>query len=192
MFANLRPLKRVGDAIRAIAKLQTRHPTAVLAVAGADRPGGNGSYRAELEGTARELGVSDNVRFLGAVREVGPLIAAADICMLLSETEGLSNSLIEFLCAGKPVIATAVGGAPEILRNGENGLLVQVGDIEAIAAGIDKLISDRDFARQVGENGRSTARAKFDPERVLSQYVDLYHRLASVGLPRSLQGRTSV
>jgi glycosyltransferase involved in cell wall biosynthesis len=191
MVANLRPLKRIGDAVRALAPLHERFPDALLAVAGADRPTAGGGHRAELEATARELGVLDNVRFLGPVRNVAPLIAAADVCMLLSETEGLSNSLIEYMCAGKPVIATKVGGAPEILRDGENGLLVDVGDITAISRAIERLATDAAFAERLGTNARATARALFEPEKVLAQYLDLYRRLARPGMPRALEGRTS-
>ena len=96
---------------------------------------GDGPERARLERQARALGLSDRVRFLGAGTrdDVIRLFRGADVALLTSAWENLPHTLLEALAVGTPVIATAVGGIPEVVRDGENGLLVPAGDIDAIA-----------------------------------------------------------
>ncbi len=105
---------------------------------------GDGPERATLERRAAELGVSDRVRFLGAGtrRDVIALFRAADVGLLTSAWENLPHTLLEALAAGTPVIATAVGGIPEIVRDGENGLLVPPRDVAAIASAIERVVRD--------------------------------------------------
>jgi glycosyltransferase involved in cell wall biosynthesis len=105
---------------------------------------GDGPERATLERRAAELGVSDRVRFLGAGtrRDAIALFRAADVGLLTSAWENLPHTLLEALAAGTPVIATAVGGIPEIVRDGENGLLVPPRDVAAIASTIERVVHD--------------------------------------------------
>ena len=105
---------------------------------------GDGPERAALERRSAELGLAGRVRFLGAGTrdDVVRLFRAADAALLTSAWENLPHTLLEALAVGTPVIATAVGGVPEVVRDGENGLLVPPGDVEAIAAAIERLLGD--------------------------------------------------
>jgi glycosyltransferase involved in cell wall biosynthesis len=126
--------KALGDALDALARV----PGVELLVRG------DGPERRALEERAASLGVADRVRFLGAgTREdVLTLFRAVDVALLTSAWENLPHTLLEALAAGTPVIATAVGGIPEVVRDGENGLLVPPGDVGALAAAIDRVVRD--------------------------------------------------
>ncbi|HEX6724967.1 MAG TPA: glycosyltransferase [Gaiella sp.] len=126
--------KALGDTLEALARV----PGAALLVLG------DGPERAALERRAAELGVSNRVRFLGAGTrdDVIALFRAVDAALLTSAWENLPHTLLEALAAGTPVIATAVGGIPEVVRDGENGLLVPPRDAAAIASAIDRLVHD--------------------------------------------------
>jgi glycosyltransferase involved in cell wall biosynthesis len=130
----LGPQKAVGVALEAVA----RSPGVTLVVAG------DGPERAGLERRTSELEIDERVRFLGSVpREtVLRLFAAADASVLPSAWENLPHTVVESLAVGCPVIATRVGGVPEVVRDGENGLLVRPGDVEALAAAIVRLFED--------------------------------------------------
>ena len=126
--------KALGDTLEALARV----PDVALLVLG------DGPERAELERRAGELGLADRVRFLGAGTrdDVIALFRAVDAALLTSAWENLPHTLLEALATGTPVIATAVGGIPEVVRDEENGLLVPPRDIAAIASAIDRLVHD--------------------------------------------------
>ena len=126
--------KALGDTLEALARV----PDVALLVLG------DGPERAKLERRAGELGLADRVRFLGAGTrdDVIALFRAVDAALLTSAWENLPHTLLEALATGTPVIATAVGGIPEVVRDGENGLLVPPPDIAAIASAIDRLVHD--------------------------------------------------
>jgi glycosyltransferase involved in cell wall biosynthesis len=130
----LGPQKAVGTLLQALVHV----PVATLVVAG------DGPERAALERRAAELGLDGRVRFLGSVpREaVLRLFRAADASVLPSAWENFPHTVVEALAVGCPVIATAVGGVPEVVVDGENGLLVPAGDVTALAAAIERLLSD--------------------------------------------------
>lgn len=105
---------------------------------------GDGPERAALERRAADVGVADRVRFLGAGTrdDAISLFRAVDVALVTSSWENLPHTLMEALAAGTPVIATHVGGIPEVLRDGENGLLIPPADVDALAAAIDRLLRD--------------------------------------------------
>jgi glycosyltransferase involved in cell wall biosynthesis len=133
----LAPAKALDVGLRAVAAVSD--VTLVIA--------GDGPDRDDLERQARELGLEGRVRFLGNVGrdEVLRLFAAADACLLSSAWENFPHTVVEALAVGCPVIATRVGGVPEAVRDGENGLLVPPGDAEALAAAIARFFSDGDL-----------------------------------------------
>jgi len=180
LVANLRPLKRVGDAVRALATMQG--PGAAiphLLVAGEDREGVTGeSHRVELEQVGRELGVSAQLHFAGKMADPMPVIALADVCVLCSETEGLSNVVIEYMLAGKPVVCTAVGGNTELVLEGETGRLVPVGDVDRLAAALAEVLGDPGRARLWGETARQRALELFAPTVMIERHQQLYEALA--------------
>ncbi len=135
VVANLRPLKRIDDAIRALSLVRQRHPAAVLVIVGEDRPyEGGPSLRAGLESLADSLAVRDAVRFVGPLADPMPAIVSADVCLLVSETEGLSNSIIEYMVAARPVVCTNVGGNAELVADGANWASRDGGRHEAIGS----------------------------------------------------------
>ena len=127
----------------ALAGLKDRYPLEALII-------GGGRREAELRQLAAELGLGPRVNFLGQRRDIPDLLAAMDILVLPSYSEGVSLALLEAMAAGLPVIATAVGGLPEVVTDEVNGLLIPPRDAEALARALDRLLADPDFARRLG------------------------------------------
>lgn len=133
-----------------------------------------GSYKRLLEEQARERGVEGRVRFLGSRDDVPALLAAADALVLPSWIEGFPLVVLEAMAAGVPVVATAVGGTPEAVVNGETGLLVPTRDVHALARAIRHLLEDPDRARRLGEAGRRRARERFEANAAARRILGLY------------------
>jgi glycosyltransferase involved in cell wall biosynthesis len=129
---------------------------------------------------ADELGVGDAAFFPGRCDRVAELLFASDVCVLSSKAEGFSNSILEYMGAARPVVATDVGGAREALGgNGEAGYLVASGDDEALAARVIELLRDPASARAMGERGRRIVEQKFSAQVQLERTAELYDRLLS-------------
>lgn len=185
IVANLRPLKRLDTAIKALARLSHLTPAPHLVVAGADRVGDAGaSHRAELEALAVALGVRERVHFIGAVSDPMPVIRSCDVAILCSESEGLSNSLIEYLLAGRPVVCTPAGGNRELIDEGQTGYFFDVGDDAALAMRLAELFADEVRRKDMGQRAAATARLRFDPNRMVSAHEKLYEHLATSGRAR--------
>lgn len=178
IVANLRPLKRIDTAIRAVAHLSRLQPAPHLVVAGADRPGRtSNSHRAELEDLANSLGVLERVHFAGPVEDPMPLLAACDVAALCSDTEGLSNSVIEYMLAGKPVLCTPVGGNSELVDEGRTGYFFDVGDDSVLAERLASLFLDRPRLQRMGVLARSETCFRFDAARMVKAHELLYAHL---------------
>ncbi|MFI6385086.1 glycosyltransferase [Streptomyces sp. NPDC050658] len=134
---------------------------------------GNGPTRTALKEQAQRLGI--DARFLGARTDVARFLARADVVVLPSLHEGCSNAVMEALAAGRPVVATSVGGTPELLRG--HGVLVRPADAEALANGVQHLLENREFAEELGRQGRAWARANLSVEAMTDRYVSLYREL---------------
>ena len=145
---------------------------------------GDGPQRAELTDLARSLGIAERVMFVGIQPNVADWLRAADAFALTSVSEAASLTLLEAMATGLPVIVTAVGGNPEIVRDGVEGLHFPRGDAAALAHGIRRLFRDRDFARQCGAAARSRVEAHYQLPQTVANYAKLYARLAGrrVGL----------
>ena len=135
---------------------------------------GEGELREELEAAAMRLGLRDAVTFLGYRNDVDALMAASNVVVCSSLYEALPRSVLEALALARPVVATAVGGIPEIIRDGETGLLVQAGDAGALAGGISRLLDDPQFAQQLGIAGRKFVGENFTLEAQSSALANLY------------------
>jgi glycosyltransferase involved in cell wall biosynthesis len=136
---------------------------------------GDGPERARLEGAARELGVAERVRWLGRLEDVRPVLAAADVVVAPSLAEGLGVAAIEALAAGRPVVASAVGGLGELVRDGRDGLLVPVGDEPALAAALDRVLADASLRARLG--GEAAGRARdFSTEAMARGTEAVYER----------------
>jgi glycosyltransferase involved in cell wall biosynthesis len=149
-----------------------------LVVVGEDRPDETGrSFRARLESLAGELQVREQLHCLGKIPNPLPLVRAADICVLCSETEGLSNAVIEYMLAGKPVICTDVGGNRELVVNEETGFLISLGDVAGMARRMVQLLMGPELARAMGERGGERARRLFSREAMIAHHEALYLQL---------------
>jgi glycosyltransferase involved in cell wall biosynthesis len=117
------------------------------------------------------------VLFLGQVPNIADYLGVADLLLLPSETESFGLAALEAIASEVPVIATRVGGLPEVVKDGEHGFLVPVGDIEAIAERAIELLSDSNLRREMGKRGREWALEQYNTTRVIPQYVALYERV---------------
>jgi glycosyltransferase involved in cell wall biosynthesis len=156
----------------------------VLELVHRDRPdavhvfAGEGPMRGEIEREVRRRGLGDRVRLLGTRRDVGDLLAAGDVMILASPSEGMPGCLIEAGMAGMPVVAYAVSGVPEVVVDGETGLLAPPGDPEALACSIVELLADPARRAAMGEAARLRCRA-FDIRVVAPRFLDVYRRAAA-------------
>ena len=161
--------KALGDALAAVARLDGVSLVVL----------GDGPERAALERRSAELGLAGRVRFLGAGTrdDVVRLFRAADAALLTSAWENLPHTLLEALAVGTPVIATAVGGIPEVVRDGENGLLVEPGDPEALAAAIRRFVDDPELAERLRSNTVSSVEG-YAAERIYGRLEEILLRAA--------------
>ncbi len=169
LVANLRhAVKNVPMFLRAAKSVAAAVTDAHFVVAG------EGELEGELRALALELGIADRVHFIGRCTDVPGLLAASYACVLTSTAEGFSNSILEYMAAGKPVVATNVGGAAEAIVDGETGYLVTSDDDAAMAARLTELLNDAAMAAGFGAAGRKTAADKFSLEARLGATKVLY------------------
>ena len=167
----LAPVKGQQELIEALARLE--HDDAVAVLVGKDLETG-GAFEHELESLAAAMGVQERVVFAGYRSDVPALLAAADVFVLPSRVEGLPLTVLEAMAAARPVVATHVDGTPEAVVDGETGLLVPPGDIEALVAALDSLLDDSDLACRLGEAGRRRVEERFTSAAMSEQVLDAY------------------
>ncbi|MBJ6137687.1 glycosyltransferase family 4 protein [Marinobacter litoralis] len=170
VVANLRPIKRIEDLIKAVAKLRKAGLRSSLNIVG----GGDPTHYVQL---ADELGIRDCTHFLGSQAEPEKFIKDFDVAVLCSETEGFSNAIIEYIRCGKPVVCTRTGGNPEIVQHGENGYLVDVGDVSALAEMLKKLIENPELRERMGRRGAVDVAERYNLNTMLDQHISLYKTL---------------
>jgi glycosyltransferase involved in cell wall biosynthesis len=159
--------------LRAFARARTRHPEAVLAILGI------GPLETETRVLVRELGLEGAV-FLPGRLEIRDWLERADVFVHSSRWEGFGLVLLEAMLAGLPVAATRVSAVPEVVADGETGLLVEPGDAAGLARALDELLSEPESARALGDAGRQRARELFSVARMTAQTIALYERCARV------------
>lgn len=140
---------------------------------------GEGPERQALAGLASDLGIADRVRFLGPSDNVAAHLRQARVFVLPSAYEGLPNVVLEAMACGLPVIATRVGGVPDVIEHGRSGLLVPAGDADALCDGIREVLTDRKLAHELGRHARAAAEERFCLAAVAGRYRELYERLAA-------------
>jgi glycosyltransferase involved in cell wall biosynthesis len=151
VVANLRPVKNLELFVRAASLLAPRFPDVEFVVAG------EGECRLQLERLIVELGMTSRVKLLGAVNDVPGFLSSLEVAVLCSKAEGMPNSVLEYMAAGKAIVATAVGGTPELVEHERQALLVPPGDIDALARAMLRLLRDRTFAAQLAAAARRQA-----------------------------------
>ena len=165
--------KGVDTLLRAFARLRADRPDARVVL----RLVGDGPLRADLLALARELDVA--AEFLGERDDVEALLEDADVFVLPSRAEGMSNALLEAMAAGVPTIVTDIPGNADVIRQEENGLLVEPDDPEGLAAAIGRLLDDGALRERIGPAARGTVEAEYALDRVATRYVALYEELLS-------------
>lgn len=172
MAASLRPIKRHDLLLDALARFQQQQPDLSFEA----RLWGDGPERARLEQRARQLAINDRIRFMGAVHDVPQRLRDVDVVVLCSDREGSSNAILEAMAAGKPVIATAVGGNPELVA-ADTGLLIPPGDSTALSTALQRLALDRDLRCTLGSAARRRAEQEFSWPRSLAALETVYREL---------------
>ena len=172
-ISNYRPVKRTADVVRVFARAAAELPARLVLV-------GDGPDLGPAVDLARELGVLDRVRLIGVVDDVAPYLRGADLLLLPSRNESFGLVALEALAAGIPVIASRVGGLPEVVQHGVSGYLFPPGDVEGMARKAAAVLRDRPLAERLGAAGAERAR-RFRPERIIPRFEDLYRRV--LGLP---------
>lgn len=167
------PVKNHAGFLRAAAQLAQRFPDVEFLLVG------DGPLRPELELLAGNLELGPRVRFLGERHDIPGLLAAMDVSVIFSSSESLSNVALESMAAGVPVIATRVGGNPEVVRDGETGFLVAPGSEEGLARSIERLMTQPSLRSEMGRRAKKLARSSFTMDRVAGQFEELYLTLAA-------------
>ncbi|MGH9901532.1 MAG: glycosyltransferase, partial [Pyrinomonadaceae bacterium] len=150
---------------------------------------GEGELIEPVRSLAAELGIGRDVFFTGRCARVPELLAVSDVCVLSSRAEGFSNSILEYMAAARPVVATDVGGAREAVVEGETGHLVRAGDDELMAERLIGLLREPERARAMGHRGRQVAEEKFSCGAQLERTERLYGRLLA-GVAKGTAART--
>ena len=172
IVANMRhEVKDYPMFLRAAGQVKQAVPEAVFLLAG------EGELEASLKSLAQQLGILDSTFFLGRCEKIAELLSISDVCVLSSKAEGFSNSILEYMAAGKPVVATDVGGAPEVIVESETGYLVPSGDDALMAERLVALLRDPGGAQRMGAAGRRVVSEKFSCEAQLSRTEGLYEKL---------------
>jgi len=138
---------------------------------------GDGPARQRLENLVDEFGIREYVLFTGFVRGISEIYSFSDVAVLSSWSEGLPQSLIQAMAAGVPVVATAVGGVPEVVIHEETGILVEAGDSEGLAEGIIKLLKDPELCKRLVERARQCVMDKYTMEHMIGKIEALYREL---------------
>ncbi len=177
MIARLAPQKGIKEFIGAARIIADAYPTAVFALAG------DGPLLNEAVNLRRELGLERQLHLLGHVDWARELIATLDVLVVASLSEGSSVVAMEAMALSKPVVATAVGGVPEVVASGETGLLVPPGDVQALAGAVIEILSDSERAGEMGERGRQRAVRQFDINDMIEKTKAIYADIMR-GLPK--------
>lgn len=178
VVASLSPIKDHGTLLRAVASLATAWPRLHLVLVG-----GDGGSRAELEGLARDLGIADRVRFAGLRPNQPSAHHLFDISVLTSVSEGMPNSVLEAMAAGRPVVATRVGAIPDAVIDGATGFLFPAGDSAELGDRLSRLLRDPTLMRRFGQAAEQRARANHSAGPAIGRLMETYQALISPSRP---------
>lgn len=175
--STFRPVKRPGDCVEILARvLQQGISTRLVMV-------GDGAERTNLEHRARDLGVYDKCTFVGKQPKIVDYLSAADVLLLPSEQESFGLAALEAMACEVPVVASRVGGIPEVVTDGETGFLSEVGDVDKMAVDAARLLHDPILRREMGKRARESAVTRYRTDIVIPKYIEFYNRvLAKKGI----------
>jgi L-malate glycosyltransferase len=166
-LSNFRPLKRLPDVIRIFDAVRKKIPSKLILI-------GDGPERSGCEQLVRELGITDDVKFLGKQIEVVPLLSSADIFLIPSQSESFGLSALEAMACGLPVISSSVGGLPELVVHGETGYIAELGDIERMSRYTIDLLSNQQKYALFSSASRDRAVTMFEKRRIVEEYERFY------------------
>jgi N-acetyl-alpha-D-glucosaminyl L-malate synthase BshA len=167
--SNFRPVKRINDCVHTLAQLRGRVRARLVMC-------GDGPEREGAAGLARDYGIADDVIFVGQVPNIADYLSVSDLLLMPSETESFGLAALEAMACETPVIATRMGGLPEVVLDGVTGHLVEMGDTRAMADRAVEILTG-DNERLMGASGREWAVERFNTETVIPQYEKLYERV---------------
>ncbi|MDT3705172.1 MAG: N-acetyl-alpha-D-glucosaminyl L-malate synthase BshA [Thermincola sp.] len=171
-ISNFRPVKRLRDVVDIFAAVSREVPSRLLMV-------GDGPDGPAVHQYIASKGLTDRVHFLGMQERVVELLSISDLCLLPSEKESFGLVALEAMACGVPVIASMTGGLPEIVRNGETGFLLPVGNVEAMALEAVRILTDYHLWEQLSQNGVSHAVNNFGIDKIVNEYEQMYARVIS-------------
>ncbi|MDX6611932.1 MAG: L-malate glycosyltransferase [Blastocatellia bacterium] len=175
--SNFRPVKRPVDCVDILARVLQETPARLVMV-------GDGSERTNAEHRAHCLGIAEHCVFVGKQANIVEYLSTADVLLLPSEQESFGLAALEAMACEVPVIATKVGGLPEVVDDGDTGYLSAVGDIEKMGADAARLVKDESLRRAMGQRARESAVSRYSTDRIIPQYIEFYERvLASNSKP---------
>jgi len=186
-ISNFRPVKRVEDVVEVFARIRDRVPARLVLV-------GDGPDRPRAQQRAESLEVADHVLFLGKHTSVDELLACADLFLLPSESESFGLAALEAMACGVPVVASRVGGLPEVVVDGEAGALLEVGDVEGMAEAAVQILGDDDRWAEVSRAARTLAVDRFDARKIVPVYEAFYREVVegTVSAPGAISGEDPV
>jgi len=171
--SNFRPVKRPADCVEILASVQKQGINARLIMVGDGPERGACVYRAE------QLGLNGSVTFVGKQANIADYLGIADVFLLPSELESFGLAALEAQACEAPVVATRIGGIPEVVSDGESGYLSDVADVTKMAADTLSLLRDEDQRRSFGEKGRELAVQRYSTEKIIPQYISFYEKIVS-------------
>ncbi|MEX0725815.1 MAG: glycosyltransferase [Planctomycetaceae bacterium] len=168
MVGNLRAVKDPVTLLKAAAIVNSRHPHARFTIAG------EGELRPELERLRSDLGLDGVVDLPGAIADIPAFLATLDIAVLCSQTEGMSNAVIEYMAAGRPIIVTDVGGNPELIEHNQSGLLIRPNSPAELAVSIERLLENPAFGARMASTAQAEALRRFNLHSMTRRYENYY------------------
>jgi N-acetyl-alpha-D-glucosaminyl L-malate synthase BshA len=169
--SNFRPVKRPVDCVEILSRvLQKGIKTRLVMV-------GDGSERTNAEHRARCLGIFEQCTFVGKQPRIVDYLSASDVLLLPSEQESFGLAALEAMACEVPVIASLVGGLPEVVTDGETGYLSPVGDVDKMAADAARLLTDPKLRREMGQRARDSAISRYRTDVVIPQYISFYEEV---------------
>jgi len=169
-LSNFRPVKRISDVIEVFARVANAMPARLMLI-------GDGPDRSTAEYLARKLGVADRIHFLGKQDNVNELLPCADLMLMPSEMESFGLAALEAMACSVPAIATRVGGVPELIEHEVNGILCEVGDIEAMSRAAITLLREPTQLAVMAKAARKTAQDHFCASSIITLYENYYRRI---------------
>jgi L-malate glycosyltransferase len=173
-ISNFRPVKRVLDVVAVFERVLRRVPSRLLLV-------GDGPDRGKVEQYCRDHGICQAITFIGSLPLIEEVLVGADLFLLPSETESFGLAALEAMACEVPVIATAVGGIPEVVVHEETGYLYPVGDVEGMAAAALRLLAEEPLRQAMGTTARRRAVEVFSQEAIVRRYRAIYERVTGAG-----------